>query len=171
VLSLPLKIEERLKAYADYLAERFIEKMLNDIDKIVTAYLSVAVKKIRNAYNLNFDINVQHSFVDRGHQYVVTITVPPETVELVKKTTERLLYEQRLDTRIRIKALRQILLRELESATGGLSAVLQHRGQSPGEGSDQAGGGGEEVRSEKGGSNSQGAPQGSVRGVRVGERP
>jgi hypothetical protein len=157
VSALPLVVEERVKAIARERAEQLYKRFINDAIRMLRGGIDSAEKNFRRYRGLPLEVSVNQVVEGDTIKMYIEARLAPEAREIIYKIVENELMREVELTKIRLDILKRLLVRKLESATGGLGAVLHNYRESPREGSDKAGGGGEEVRDQEGGSGAEGA--------------
>jgi hypothetical protein len=146
--------EEYVKSRVREVLENLVLKM----DGVVKGYLGAAQAAIMRYYGFKPVVEVTSSMFEYGVEYRIVVYIDPRDVKRIEEIARRELE----DKHVRIKALRKILAQELKSASGEVSALLSDLYPGSGEGVEEAGGGGAEVRGEKRRSSRKSANKGTL---------
>jgi hypothetical protein len=145
------------------------KSFVSRVDRIMTAaqrYITSHIHGVQvwAAKNVMAKVIVELS-TSRGFDYFEfhgRVYLDPDFAKELKEAVKKEIVGRLGDTKMRIKIMKRILARELRSTSGEIGALLPAVHPSTRKGSEEAGGGGAEARSEERGSGNEGASQGNV---------
>jgi hypothetical protein len=150
--------------------ENIIEEKVKDllwyyvrlVNRILITHIHGSQSYVMKKFGLPVEIEVSSSYFEYGSEIRVRTYLSEPVINYIIKRVAKEIRENCTATQIRTKALRNILTRELKSASGGISAILSDNNRSSSESINQAGGAGEEVQHEEGGHSSEGSNEGNL---------
>ncbi len=146
------------KEYVKSRVKELLENLVVKMDRAIRGYLGAAHAQIIRYYGIKPVMEVDSNTFEYGVEYRITMYISPDDIKRIEEIARRELE----DKHVRIRVLRKILARELKSIGGEEGALLPTVHTGSGEGVEETGGGGAEVRSEKRRSARKGTNKGVV---------
>jgi hypothetical protein len=139
-----MKKEPGLEQIVDYLFEKAMVLLSRSLTSFVTNYFKAGVENFAIKYGTRplVNISVDEYHKDGGYvaRITVTLTLPADVFERIKKRIRKEVYARRADTMLKASILRKLIINELKSSTYGIPDLLTGAAETI----DKAGGGGAE---------------------------
>ena len=130
--------------------EDYINKLIDQMThELIQHYASMAIKlainflystqrwMLRNK-KIHIAIEINSTMKGYGGEIHARVWIPPETIEKIREIMRRKLKEKYTGSRLRIKVLKQILMKELKAESGEIDALLSDMYSDTRENNDQA---------------------------------
>jgi len=130
--------------------EDYINKLIDQMThELIQHYASMAVKLATNFLystqrwmlrnkKIPIAIEISSSMKGYGGEIHARVWIPPETIEKIREIMRRKLKEKYTGSKLRIKVLKQILIKELKAESGEIDALLSDMYSNTRENNDQA---------------------------------
>ena len=130
--------------------EDYINKLIDQMThELIQHYASMAVKLATNFLystqrwmlrnkKIPIAIEINSTMKGYGGEIHARVWIPPETIEKIREIMRRKLKEKYVGSKLRIKVLKQILMKELKAESGEIDALLSGMYSDTREDNDQA---------------------------------
>ena len=130
--------EDYINKFIDQMTEELIQHYASMAVKLATNFLYSTQRWMFRKMKIPIQIEINTSMKGYGGEIHARVWIPPETIEKIREIMRRKLRERYTGTRLRIKALKKILLGELKAESGEIDALLSDMYSNTRENNDQA---------------------------------
>ena len=149
--------KDEFERFIDRKTREFVEHYTRKLRSELTGQVYGIATRFKTRFGIQPVIDIRVNMLEGGVEMYIHAYFDEETIARIREVLRREYSKSMEDTRARLRALKHILAYELSSHTGGVSALLSNMYSGAREGADKTGGGGAEVRAEKGGSATEGS--------------
>jgi hypothetical protein len=130
--------DDYINKFIDQMTEELIQHYASMAVKLATNFLYSTQRWMFRKMKIPIQIEINTSMKGYGGEIHARVWIPPETIEKIREIMRRKLRERYTGTRLRIKALKKILLGELKAESGEINAILSDMYPDTREDNDQA---------------------------------
>jgi len=130
--------DDYINKFIDQMTEELIQHYASMAVKLATNFLYSTQRWMFRKMKIPIQIEINTSMKGYGGEIHARVWIPPETIEKIREIMRRKLRERYTGTRLRIKALKKILLGELKAESGEIDAILSDMYTDTRENNDQA---------------------------------
>jgi hypothetical protein len=130
--------DDYINKFIDQMTEELIQHYASMAVKLATNFLYSTQRWMFRKMKIPIQIEINTSMKGYGGEIHARVWIPPETIEKIRAIMRRKLRERYTGTRLRIKALKKILLGELKAESGEINAILSDMYSDTREDNDQA---------------------------------
>jgi hypothetical protein len=130
--------DDYINKFIDQMTEELIQHYASMAVKLATNFLYSTQRWMFRKMKIPIQIEINTSMKGYGGEIHARVWIPPDTIEKIREIMRRKLRERYTGTRLRIKALKKILLGELKAESGEINAILSDMYSNTREDNDQA---------------------------------